>query len=94
MAAAAPRVRLPRPVALPLLRPTTLSPSTGSSPDDHRLPAPPRRSCQRGKQIAESGKYAPPRGEYLGRIESWGRLDVYEGSREEWIEALRAEQDS
>jgi hypothetical protein len=45
----------------------------------------------RGKAIAESGKYLPPRGEYLGRIESWG-LDVYQGSPREWIDALFAEE--
>lgn len=45
----------------------------------------------RGKAIVESGKYAPPRGEYLGRIQRWG-LDVYEGSPPMWKEALAAEQ--
>jgi hypothetical protein len=43
--------------------------------------------AERGKQIANSGKYAPPQGAYLGRIESWG-LDVYEGSPESWKDAL------
>jgi hypothetical protein len=46
----------------------------------------------RGKRIAESGKYAPKRGQLIGRIEAWG-LDVYEGSPRSWIDALRAEQE-
>lgn len=46
----------------------------------------------RGKQIAESGKYVPPRGEYLGRIDLWG-IDVYEHSPQERIDALFAEED-
>jgi hypothetical protein len=41
----------------------------------------------RGKAIADSGKYAPPRGEYLGRVEHWG-LDVYESSPQPWRDAL------
>jgi hypothetical protein len=44
----------------------------------------------RGKAIAESGKYVRPRGKHLGRIESWG-LDVYDGSPQEWKDALLAE---
>jgi hypothetical protein len=27
----------------------------------------------RGEAIIRSGKHAPPRGEYLGRIEYWGQ---------------------
>jgi hypothetical protein len=46
----------------------------------------------RGKAIAESGKYAPKRGAFLGRLESWG-LDVYENSPQAWIDALQAEQE-
>ena len=46
----------------------------------------------RGKAIAESGKYAPRRGEFLGRIEAWG-LDVYEGSPQGWKDALAKELD-
>jgi hypothetical protein len=41
----------------------------------------------RGKAIAESGKYLTARGEFLGRLESWG-VDVYEGSPQEWKSAL------
>jgi hypothetical protein len=44
----------------------------------------------KGKAIAESGNYLPARGELLGRIEAWC-LDVYEGSPQEWIDALFAE---
>ena len=47
--------------------------------------------AERGKQIIDSGRYAPPRGEYLGTIElHWG-LDVFEGSPQPWIDALLAE---
>jgi hypothetical protein len=42
---------------------------------------------RRGEQIARSGKYAPPLGKYLGRIDAWG-LDVFENSPPEWIDAL------
>jgi hypothetical protein len=45
---------------------------------------------QRGKRIAESGKYSLPLGLYLGRIEAWG-LDVYENSPQQWIDALLEE---
>jgi hypothetical protein len=45
----------------------------------------------KGKALAQSGKYLPSRGELLGRIEAWG-LDVYEGSPQEWKEALFAEE--
>lgn len=44
----------------------------------------------RGRTIIASGRYAPPRGKYLGRLEFWG-LDVYEGSPQAWIDALLAE---
>jgi hypothetical protein len=44
----------------------------------------------RGKAIVDNGKYAPPRGEYLGRIEYWG-LDVYARSPQEWKDALGQE---
>jgi hypothetical protein len=44
----------------------------------------------RGRAIFESGKYAPKRGRFLGRLESWG-LDVYEGSPQPWIDALNEE---
>jgi hypothetical protein len=44
----------------------------------------------RGRELTASGKHAPPRGEYLGRIETWG-LDVFEGSPQPWIDALRQE---
>ena len=44
----------------------------------------------RGEAIARSGKYAPPRGQYLGAIEQWG-LPVYEGSPQEWKDALVAQ---
>lgn len=63
------------------------------------VPAPVRRAVSladeaaliaRGKALAESGNYLPARGEYLGTIECWG-LDVYEGSPQEWIDALWAE---
>lgn len=47
----------------------------------------------RGKAIADSAKYLPPRGEYLGRIQAWG-LDVHEGSPHEWKTALFAEWDA
>jgi hypothetical protein len=46
----------------------------------------------RGKAIAESGKYTPPRGEYLGRLEA-STLDVYEGSHQQWIDAWLDEQE-
>jgi hypothetical protein len=39
-----------------------------------------------GKEIFESGKYAPKGGELLGRLDSWG-LDIYERSPKEWIDA-------
>jgi hypothetical protein len=45
---------------------------------------------RRGREIFESGKYAAPRGKFLGRLESWG-LDVYENSPEPWKQALEAE---
>ena len=51
------------------------------------------RVAEQGKAIVESGKYAPPRGDYLGTIERWG-LPVYEGSPQEWIDALYQEQES
>jgi hypothetical protein len=44
----------------------------------------------RGKELVDSGRYRPPRGRYLGRIELWG-LDVYEGSPAEWRRVLVAE---
>jgi hypothetical protein len=44
----------------------------------------------RDKAIFESGKYTPPRGTYLSRIEAWG-LDVYEGSPQPSIDALIGE---
>jgi hypothetical protein len=44
----------------------------------------------RGKRILESGKYAKPRGKFLGRLESWG-LDVYENSPQAWKDALNEE---
>ena len=44
----------------------------------------------KGKAIADSGKYLPPRGQLLGRLESWG-LDVYENSPQEWKTALLIE---
>ena len=47
----------------------------------------------RGKAIAQSGRYLPPRGRLLGRIEAWG-LDVYEGSSQPWIDAWIAEVES
>jgi hypothetical protein len=50
-----------------------------------------RELIARGKAIAESGKYTP-RGAFLGRLQSWG-LDVYEGSPQEWKNALFAEWD-
>jgi hypothetical protein len=43
-----------------------------------------------GERIAESGRYVAARGELLGYLESWG-LDVYEGSPQQWIDALVAE---
>jgi hypothetical protein len=47
---------------------------------------------RRGREIYESGKYALPRGKFLGRLESQG-LDVFENSPQPWIDALRAEQE-
>lgn len=47
----------------------------------------------KGRQIVESGKYAPPRGEYLGRIELWG-LDVFAGSPQLWIDTLLTEMEA
>ncbi|HKH51844.1 MAG TPA: hypothetical protein VKA77_08635 [Mycobacterium sp.] len=44
----------------------------------------------KGKQVVESGRYAPKRGELLGRLELWG-VDVYEGSPQEWKTALARE---
>jgi hypothetical protein len=44
----------------------------------------------KGKAIADSGKYLPPRGRLLGRLKSWG-LDVCEGSPQPWIDALMQE---
>jgi hypothetical protein len=46
--------------------------------------------AERGRRIVESGKYAPPLGKYLGRIEYWG-LDVFEGSPQPWKDALAEE---
>ena len=43
----------------------------------------------RGKAIVQSGRHLPPRSEYQGRL--YGVLDVYEGSPQEWIDALRQE---
>jgi hypothetical protein len=59
------------------------------NPDDD-FPRTQAEWVARGKAIAESGKYAPKRGKFLGRLESWG-LDVYEGSPQEWKDALLAE---
>ena len=42
--------------------------------------------------LIESGRYAPPLGEYLGRIEAWG-LDVFENSPQPWKDALAHEWD-
>ncbi len=42
----------------------------------------------KGKAIVESRR--PPRGEHLGRIAYWG-LGVYQGSPQEWKDALFAE---
>jgi hypothetical protein len=47
---------------------------------------------RRGREIYASGKYAPKRGAFLGRIQAWG-LDVYEGSPQTWKDALFAEWD-
>jgi hypothetical protein len=47
----------------------------------------------RGESLSRSGKYAPPRGDYLGTITHWG-LDVYEGSPQEWKDALAQEIDT
>jgi hypothetical protein len=58
--------------------------------DDDDYPTTHAEWIRRGRQIFESGKYAPKRGEFLGRIESWG-LDVFEGSPESWKDALRHE---
>jgi len=44
----------------------------------------------RGKALAKSGKYARPRGEYLGRLDRCA-LNVYQGSPQEWIDALMAD---
>ena len=51
-----------------------------------------KAAIAKGKAIAQSGKHDPDRrrGDYLGRIEAWG-LDVYEGSRKQWKDALLAE---
>jgi hypothetical protein len=46
----------------------------------------------RGETICRSGKYTPTRGELLGTITAWG-LPVYEGSPQEWQDALRQEQE-
>ena len=43
------------------------------------------------KAVLTSGKYARPRGELLGTIERF-RLPVYEGSPQEWKDALRQEE--
>ena len=47
----------------------------------------------RGDTLARSGKYAPPRGEYLGTITAWG-LKVYERSPQQWKDALAQELDA
>ena len=39
---------------------------------------------------AAIGAPTDDRGQFLGRLESWG-LDVYEGSPQEWKDALRQE---
>jgi hypothetical protein len=57
---------------------------------DDDYPTTPADWIARGKAIFASGKYAPKRGAFLGRLESWG-LDVYEGSPEPWKQALEAE---
>lgn len=44
----------------------------------------------RGREIVESGRYAPPRGALLGRIGTW-QLDVYQNSPQPWKDALLAE---
>jgi hypothetical protein len=49
-----------------------------------------RNDVERGRQIIATGKYAPERGEYPGTIAYWG-VDVYEGSRQEWKDALAQE---
>lgn len=49
-----------------------------------------RRYIARGKAIAASGRYVPPRGAFLGTLETWG-LDVFDGSPPEWKSALLAE---
>jgi hypothetical protein len=46
----------------------------------------------RGETLCRSGKHTPPRADYLGTIERWG-LPVYEGSPQEWIDALYQEQE-
>jgi tRNA U34 5-methylaminomethyl-2-thiouridine-forming methyltransferase MnmC len=47
-------------------------------------------AAARGKVLAESNKYLPPRREHLGRLDAWG-LDVFEGSPQAWKDALLAE---
>ena len=47
-------------------------------------------NAERGKQIVDSGRHAPPRGEHLGTITHWG-LDVYKNSPQAWKDALAAE---
>ena len=47
----------------------------------------------RGETLARSGKYTPPRGEHLGTITAWG-LPVYDGSPQQWKDALHQEQES
>jgi hypothetical protein len=47
-------------------------------------------AAAQGKAVVDSGRYAPSRGDYLGTIAYWG-LDVYEGSPQEWKDALAQE---
>jgi len=47
-------------------------------------------AAERGRKIVEDGKYAPPLGKWLGRIEYWG-LDVFENSPQPFKDALLTE---
>jgi hypothetical protein len=42
----------------------------------------------KGKTLFESGAYATPMGAHIGVIKRYG-LDVYEGSPQQWKDALR-----
>lgn len=59
----------------------------GGAANEQGQDSPRSYDARAGEAIIKSGKYLPPRGEYLGRIRHWG-LDVYENSPRPWKDAL------